>query len=84
MTEYQHIVDEIRSSMKTERGIRYTLKTPKTDRMRVMDLTFPEIEQGAALRYFLRKGYTIIDREPIEITVGTTPETETPIGGYGE
>jgi len=84
MTEIQPAVDAIRESDKAEKGIRYTLKTPKQERMRIEELTFTEIEQGATLRYLLRQGYTVIERELINIKVGTTPESEERTGGYSE
>lgn len=75
MTDIQTAVDAIRDSMKEEDGIRYTMKTPVYNMMRVTELTFNEIETGPELRCLLRRGYTIISREPVKLKVGKTAAT---------
>lgn len=84
MTDPQPAVDAIRAATKAEKRIRYTLKTPKYGKEKVLTLTFPDIEQGPELRYFLRRNYTVIAREIIDVIVGTTPVNEEHMGGYSE
>jgi hypothetical protein len=82
MTELQGAVNEIRDSMKTEERVKYTFRT-KRGLEKVVVLTWDEV-QGAEIRVLLNRGWIVIDRKLITVTVGTTGETEEHLGGYGE